>query len=105
MSWENAIVIGHVGIIGAFLYASFQVDKEHFFMKLFLFFLGLISMTGLIGQMWLIGDYQTVEPTKNMNVLTTELYISGIVFLIILFYFMFNFIIKWYKQLLENKGV
>lgn len=98
MSWEVAVVLGHVGISALWFYLSLNLDEEHFFIRLLFFFLGLISMWSLISQIYNVANYQSTTPDSVLAIARTELYIHTLMFFGVIIYFMIWFVVKWYRK-------
>ena len=69
MSWEIAVVMGVLGIVGCLFWQSFSLSEENWAIKLLTYLLGWVGMIWLIGIMKTILDEQTTVPSRVMSML------------------------------------
>ena len=99
--WEAAVLIGFVGISGVLIYISTRLDEDHFFLKLIFLFITLITFIVGLG---IANEMVAVESiTSSINIIyRVVLYLTIIVFMYYIFYFIYS-TFKNKKQALKEE--
>lgn len=105
MSWENAVVLGIVGVVLVLFWQSFQIDPKHWALRLLTYLMGWAGILLLVGLLRMIVEDSNPTSTGIIAVLnTTWLVMMWIFFLIFLYWMIYHSVEYWQTHLKKIQG-